>query len=307
MAASTKHRALLVTGAVLVLVIALVAGGLGLYRWVSSWWDRATPPDPHCAATIDATTATLTFEQARNASIIAGVAANRGLAPRAVSIALATAFQESNLLNLDYGDRDSLGLFQQRPSMGWGTPEEIMDPYYSTGKFFDVMVTVSDWSTSDIGDVAQAVQRSGFPDAYDQHVDRARRLASALTGESPAAWSCVGSASPSDGATASPADPASPLSGPDQLVSALTQAYGPTVETSLTPAEGALPAQLTLTTANEATAWSVAAFAQSWSTRTGVSQVDVGQDLWHLSVDTLTEWTDRTEGALPPGSVLVTF
>ena len=78
------------------------------------------PPRQRCVAQVGGTTAELDLEQARNAAIIAGVAIQRGLAPRAASIALATAFQESDIRNLDYGDRDSIGLFQQRPSQGWG-------------------------------------------------------------------------------------------------------------------------------------------------------------------------------------------
>ncbi|MDR1807551.1 MAG: hypothetical protein LBR33_06525, partial [Propionibacteriaceae bacterium] len=149
------------------------------------------PPSTRCQATLDdGRTATLDLEQARNASLIAGIATSRYLEPRATSIALATAFQESDIRNLDYGDLDSLGIFQQRPAAGWGTPEEIMDPYYSTNAFFDALVKLADWQTADIGVIAQEIQRSAYPDAYDKHVDRARILASVLTGETAAGWTC---------------------------------------------------------------------------------------------------------------------
>ena len=81
-------------------------------------------------------------EQAVNAATITAVGTGRGLPERAVTIALATALQESSLRNIDHGDRDSLGLFQQRPSQGWGTPEEILDPTYSAGEFYDHLVKV---------------------------------------------------------------------------------------------------------------------------------------------------------------------
>ena len=131
------------------------------------------------------------LDQAHFASIIAGVSVRRGLPPRAASIAIATAYQETGIRNLDYGDRDSVGLFQQRPSQGWGTKQQLMDPDYATGKFYDALVKIENWETADINDVAQQVQRSGYPEAYRDHEADARVLASALTGQSPAGFSCL--------------------------------------------------------------------------------------------------------------------
>ncbi|MDR2973133.1 MAG: hypothetical protein LBV00_00255 [Propionibacteriaceae bacterium] len=292
MARHRAHNAAAIIG-VVVLVIVLIVGALGAYRWLRSHWFAPTPPSAHCEVTLDQTTAQLSFEQARNATIIAAVAQQRGLPPRAVSIAYATTLQESRMENLDYGDRDSLGLFQQRPSMGWGTEAEIMDPYYSTGKFFDVMVTVDDWQNADIGDVAQEVQRSGYPDAYDQHIEKARMLASALTGQSPAAWSCV----VRDSAAATPGD----------FITHLTQAYGSLVTSDLAPADQDSPARLTLTTPTEPLAWAVAAFAQSWSTQVGVTAVSVGDHQWAASADALPVWTEQPGSGVSPTTVSVTF
>ena len=87
--------------------------------------------------------------------------------------------------NLDYGDRDSLGLFQQRPSQGWGTAEQISDPVYATNAFYDALVEVDGYQDMRITEAAQEVQRSGFPEAYEEHAEGARALASALTGYSP--------------------------------------------------------------------------------------------------------------------------
>ena len=78
--------------------------------------------------------------QARYAGLITAIAVQRGLPARAASIALATAYQESDLRNLDGGDRDSAGLFQQRPSQGWGTLDEVRDPVYATNAFYDALV-----------------------------------------------------------------------------------------------------------------------------------------------------------------------
>lgn len=143
-----------------------------------------------CTATASGTTVRVSLEQAEHAATIAAVATRRDLPARAATIALATALQESKLRNLDYGDRDSLGLFQQRPSQGWGTAAQVIDPEYAAGKFFDALVKL-EYRTMDIGDAAQEVQRSGFPDAYDKHEPRARVLASTLMGYSPGSFSCA--------------------------------------------------------------------------------------------------------------------
>jgi len=130
-------------------------------------------------------------DQAGNAAIIAALARKRGLPARAASIGIATAIQESKLRNINYGDRDSLGLFQQRPSQGWGTRKQITDPVYATNAFYDVLAKVDGYETMAITKVAQKVQRSAFPDAYADHEPEARVIASALSGYSPAGFTCV--------------------------------------------------------------------------------------------------------------------
>jgi len=146
--------------------------------------------DGDCTAVVADHEVEISGEQAENASLIASIAIERGLPARAVSIALATAFQESKLINIDYGDRDSLGLFQQRPSQGWGSAEEILDPVYATNVFYDALVEIDGYEDMEITEAAQQVQRSAFPSAYADHEEDARALASALTGYSPATFSC---------------------------------------------------------------------------------------------------------------------
>src|SRR3954449_8506992 len=144
-------------------------------------WDADGDDDaPTDSCTLPASGVTLTGEELANARTIAQVAWDRGLPERAVVIALATAMQESHLRNLDHGDRDSLGLFQQRPSQGWGTPEQVQDPVYAAGKFYDHLVTVPEWDTGRLTDIAQGVQRSAFPEAYQKHEAMAVELAAAL-------------------------------------------------------------------------------------------------------------------------------
>ncbi|MEV8597162.1 heavy metal transporter [Streptomyces sp. NPDC052012] len=140
----------------------------------------------------DGETYEFTPEQAVNAATITAVGTARDLPERAVTIALATALQESTLRNIDYGDRDSLGLFQQRPSQGWGTPEEIMDPAYAAGKFYEHLVKVPGYTRLPLTVAAQEVQRSGFPQAYAKHEPDASLLAAALTGRSAATLTCAG-------------------------------------------------------------------------------------------------------------------
>jgi len=134
---------------------------------------------------------TLTAEQVANAATIASVGRDRGLPERAVVIALATAQQESRLRNLDYGDRDSLGLFQQRPSSGWGSDAEVQDPEYAANKFYDHLVEVPGWESGRLTEIAQEVQRSGFPEAYQQWEEMATKLAAAQISDLPDQITCT--------------------------------------------------------------------------------------------------------------------
>ncbi len=127
----------------------------------------------------------LRITQIAYAKIIDGVAISRGLPGQATLVALMTALQESQLQNLTYGDRDSVGLFQQRPGADWGTVEDIMDPVYSAQAFFggDLppsppgLVDINGWESMPYTVAAQAVQVSAFPDAYARHEDTARDIA----------------------------------------------------------------------------------------------------------------------------------
>ncbi|WP_036506527.1 hypothetical protein [Nocardioides sp. URHA0020] len=161
------------------------AVGYGLLRQVAP----ILRPDG-CTATVDGRTVSLDVEQAENAALITAVAINRGMPARAATIALATAYQESKLYNLESGDRDSLGLFQQRPSQGWGSEDDILDPYYATNAFYDALARLDGYEGMRVTVAAQRVQRSGFPEAYADHEADARVLASALSGNSPHAFSC---------------------------------------------------------------------------------------------------------------------
>jgi hypothetical protein len=165
---------------VFVVVLAVVVG-VG----VATWRGSGPLPDPEgCSAKLAGRQVDLTTEQAENATLISAIGVSRGLPARAVSIALATAYQESKIQNLAHGDRDSLGLFQQRPSQGWGTATQVRDPYHATNAFYDALEKIPDYKSLRITEAAQRVQRSGYPEAYEDHAPDARTLASVLTGYS---------------------------------------------------------------------------------------------------------------------------
>ncbi|MFE2070780.1 MULTISPECIES: heavy metal transporter [unclassified Streptomyces] len=158
-----------------------------------------------------------TPEQAVNAATIAAVGTGRGMPERAVAIALATSIQESGLLNIKHGDRDSLGLFQQRPSQGWGTKAQILDPAYAAGIFYAHLAKVPDYQTLPLTVAAQRVQRSGYPEAYAKHEEDATLLAAALTGQAAATLTCDGRPAATTVATAV---------GPDAVRTALVRDFG---------------------------------------------------------------------------------
>ncbi len=182
---SVRRGALLGAGLVLVLVIG--AGG-----WYAVHTIFRSGPGCRVTATDGSSHWSLTTTQADNAATIAGVGMRLGIPDHAVSVALATAMQESGLVNLSGGDRDSAGLFQQRPSMGWGTQAEVTDPVHASTAFYQRLRSEPGWTGLSVTQAAQLVQRSAAPDAYAKWEPEARAVASALTGERAAALTCHG-------------------------------------------------------------------------------------------------------------------
>jgi hypothetical protein len=244
-------------------VIGVVVVGANL---ISNWLVRPLVQDG-CTASANQQQTELSFEQAENAALISAVSVRRGLPARAATIAIATAFQETDIQNLDYGDRDSVGIFQQRPSMGWGDPEQLMDPYYATNKFYDHLVKIDGYETAPIDEAAQAVQRSADGTLYAQHEPDARALASSLTGQSPAAFSCTLAEPPSEH------DPAG-------LRTELTKAFG----SSATASTSASADTVTVPVASGATAvargWAMAHFALAYGRQFGVTTVSYAGQIW---------------------------
>jgi hypothetical protein len=182
-----SFRRVAIWTAALVVLVAAVAGA------ITFWLGRGGKPSvqPECWVGSGPNRISLVdIDQAENATTITAVARQLDLPDHAVTVALAAALQESRLHNLHYGDRDSLGLFQQRPSQGWGTPAQLVDPEYAARAFFDALERVPDWETLSVTKAAQAVQHSGAPDAYATWEPLARNLAIALTGEKAAGLTC---------------------------------------------------------------------------------------------------------------------
>ncbi|GGN35884.1 heavy metal transporter [Streptomyces fuscichromogenes] len=167
-----------------------------------------------------------TPQQAVNAATIAAVGTGRGMSERAVAIALATAIQESGLLNIEHGDRDSLGLFQQRSSQGWGTPKQILDPAYAAGMFYAHLAKVPHYETLPLTVAAQRVQRSGYPEAYAKHETDATLLAAALTGQAAATLTCDGRPAATTAGTGTQAATTVTGTGTDAVRTALVRDFG---------------------------------------------------------------------------------
>jgi murein DD-endopeptidase MepM/ murein hydrolase activator NlpD len=155
-----------------VLAVMVVVCGVGAIAAVTASTTEGCPVDAEPADLSDR----WTDEQVGHATTIVAVGAELGVPSYGWVIAVATAIQESGLRNLAYGDRDSLGLFQQRPSQGWGTPDQVMDPVYASRKFYEKLLRVDGWQQLPLTVAAQRVQVSAFPDAYARHEAEARRI-----------------------------------------------------------------------------------------------------------------------------------
>jgi hypothetical protein len=169
-----------ISGITVLLVLAL---GVGLY--VAFRHVQPLLASSGCEAKAAGQVIGLDNGQAEIAATIAGVARSRALPARAVTVAYAAGLQESKLHNLAYGDRDSVGVFQQRPSEGWGSRKQLEDPVYATTRFFSALTKVHGYLKLPVYKAAQAVQHSADGTAYQQYEPVAAGMASAFTGRAP--------------------------------------------------------------------------------------------------------------------------
>jgi hypothetical protein len=260
----------------LLVLVALVAGAV--YLAVGQIGRSQILVRERCGAVVGSETYELDPEQSANAALISAISVRRGLPARAASIALATAVQESKLRNIDYGDDagpDSRGLFQQRPSQGWGTEAQVMDPVYSANRFFDELVKFDGYQDMDVTEAAQKVQRSAYPKAYADHEPEGRAFASALTGHSPASLNCV-------------LKPADAAGSPERVQEQLARAYG-SIRSSVDNGTVSVPA------VNER-GWSIAQWAVANARELQLQRVGFAGLVW-----------DRGENAWAPADTAEGF
>ena len=166
----------------------------------------------------------LSAVQIGNARIIYDVSASLALPPQAPVIAIATAGQESRLINLPSGTADSLGLFQQRPSQGWGSPAQIMQPVYAATMFYAALVRIPGWQSLPVTVAAQDVQHSAYPDSYAQWQPLAETLAAEFSGQAADCSDDNGRGVPATGTTHVPAGFTLPAGTPAPVVTAIAYA-----------------------------------------------------------------------------------
>jgi hypothetical protein len=219
------------------------------------------PRTTGCAADPGGLELQLTPGQAGIAAIIAGVATRRALPTRAVAIAYATALQESKLTNPHYGDLDSVGVFQQRPSQGWGSARHIEDPVYATERFFDALVQVPEYLSLPIDVAAQDVQHSADGSAYEQYAGVGTALAAAFTGADPHAVWCTYSDPPTRQSLAAAGR-------------AMTMAFGLTARRVL------VGQAMTVSVGAAAAGWAVAAWLVAHADQYGIDNVRYAGYQW---------------------------
>lgn len=252
---------------VVAVVLLALTGVLGVVVLVNSLTGSITLPSlgPECTVRADGEV-TLDSVQMANAATITAVGIRRKMPERAVVVALATAWQESKLENISHGDRDSVGLFQQRPSQGWGTPEEIQDPRYAADKFYRALKKVKGWQDMRVTDAAQKVQRSAYPNAYEKWADESAVLARALTGRATGAVECTVNGEPAlRGAAAAAA-----------LAEGLRLDWGKGLKASKPE-----PAGLSVAVTDASAGWRYAHWLVAHARATGLERVRFADREWH--------------------------
>lgn len=283
---------------------ALLLGGAGYGAWWASeegLGPRLGPAACHVVGD-DGARHRLTADRAALAGVITAVALERDLAPRAATIGIATGIQESGLRNLDHGDAagpDSRGVFQQRPSQGWGTQEEVMDPVYAANAFYaELESLVPEYQDVPVTEAAQRVQRSAYPDAYADHEAEARAWAAALTGQRTETLRCrLDAPEEADPEGFAAAAERQRPSGPAWTRESEAGAEGAAVLTA--GADGSLSGQ----EARAAAAWAVV-----MADGHGARRVEVGETVWDRAGR--GGWQSRADAGLDtpaPTGVRVTF
>ena len=252
-------------------------------------WPKAVPPiQARCEVTGSTGTYSLDLDQAANATTIAGVSRRMGLPDHAVTIAIEAALQESRLHNIDYGDRDSIGLFQQRPSQGWGPASKLIDPVYASARFFEALAQVHGYQRMPVYQAAQAVQHSADGYAYHQYQTLAARLTPAFTGAAPRGVWCWPAAAAHGAAQLTPAR------------RAVVRAFGPLAARKAGAPGGDAPS-LSVQVPRPSVGWAVAAWLVTHAGQFRLHQVRYAGFRWPAPAGH-TGWAKDT-GAAAAGTV----
>jgi hypothetical protein len=222
-----------------------------------------------CRAVVGSETYALDPEQAAIAATIAGVAHKQSMPEDAVTIAYAAALQESKMHNLHYGDMDSVGVFQQRPSQGWGTTRELEDPVYATTRFFSALAAVHGYIKLPVYQAAQAVQRSADGSAYIQYEQTGTELAAVFTGQRAHDVSCWSASASTKRTNLAAAD------------SELARTFGAIPEQQTRSAGGGRRVQLRVP--QSPAGWAVATWLVTHATSYGIHEVRYGGYQWQES------------------------
>jgi hypothetical protein len=268
-------------GIALAVVVLLGGGAYFAFRHVAP----LLAPSSGCEVKTGGQVFKLDPGQAGIAATIAGVARQDALPPHAVTVAYAAALQESKLQNLRFGDRDSVGVFQQRPSEGWGSTRQLEDPVYATTKFFQALAQVPRYRQIPVYKAAQAVQRSADGTAYIQYQQLAASLSRGFTGHDPrSVWCWYGGKA----------------RGRPRLTAAsqgLTRTFGPL------PVRASGDPKMTVAVPHAAEGWSVAAWLVSHAARYRIREVRYGRYEWRAATGA-SGWT-RGSSAAPASSVQI--
>jgi hypothetical protein len=278
-----------------VIAVLLAVGGYAAYTAYQHYMVRLLTV-PGCQAGTGANALGLDFSQTSDAAVIAGVAIREHLPREALTIAYATALQEAKLENPSYGTLDSVGVFQQRPSEGWGTAAELEDPAFAAGAFFAALVKVPGYTRMPVYEAAQDVQRSADGYAYQQWAQTGASLAAEFTATphavtcwyDPATQAAQQNVSTQFDLTAATRDMTGTFGRPGQ--------NGPVLRVSLDRSEGSGTFAVTA-----AGGWAVANWLMANASSYGITQVRYGGYQWTAG---LTETAWQTDPGGEAGSIV---
>jgi hypothetical protein len=239
-----------------------------------------------CSAAAPGQSVLLDTQQASIASTIAGVAHQQSMPRAAVTIAYATAMQESKLHDLTYGDQDSVGVFQQRPSQGWGPARKLENPVYATTKFFRALKAVHGYATMPVDQAAQAVQHSADGSAYTQYERMATEMTSAFTGQRQHAVYCWSLA-------AGPRHP-----DVDAIAGGLTSTFG---HATAARSRTGPPHTMLIPIGHPKLGWAVVSWLVTHSAKYGIHQIRFGGYQWRAAAG--AKGWDKDAGAPPAGTI----